>query len=315
MALGNTLAELRKKSKLTQSELGEKLNISAQAISKWENNLSEPDIDTIKKLAAIYGVAISDILEVNEEAKPFDSQASKTLYDVYITAIDVGNSFDVMVYLTDMLGLDISEAESAVNEHPYLIARSEDAEKSSRISAALSTLGAKVTLEPVADKNSEKTISNAYESKIASKDLWNAEKSENTKPLRTMHKRFVVANVTAAVPALAVMILILSWSSFSSISVILSDVLFSVCLCVCLYSLIFLAWYPTFTRKFFAPINSLVQGGIFGTILFMLLILPWILIALVIAPINYIFAIKTRIERMKTEDLNDDVFFIHFINN
>ena len=51
MSLGKTLAELRKKSKMTQSELGDKLNISAQAISKWENDSSEPDISTLKKLA------------------------------------------------------------------------------------------------------------------------------------------------------------------------------------------------------------------------------------------------------------------------
>ena len=50
MTLGKTLAELRKNAKMTQSELGEKLNISAQAISKWENGTSEPDLATIKKL-------------------------------------------------------------------------------------------------------------------------------------------------------------------------------------------------------------------------------------------------------------------------
>ena len=53
MSLATTLVELRKKAKLTQSELGEKLSISAQAISKWENGASEPDVSTIKKLAEI----------------------------------------------------------------------------------------------------------------------------------------------------------------------------------------------------------------------------------------------------------------------
>ena len=63
MALANTLAELRKKAKLTQSELGAKLSISAQAISKWENGTSEPDIATLKKLADIYGVSVSYIID------------------------------------------------------------------------------------------------------------------------------------------------------------------------------------------------------------------------------------------------------------
>ena len=49
MSLANTLAKLRKEANLTQSELGEKLSITAQAISKWENGASEPDIITLKK--------------------------------------------------------------------------------------------------------------------------------------------------------------------------------------------------------------------------------------------------------------------------
>ena len=47
MNYGQKIAELRKSNKLTQAELGTKLNVTAQAISKWENNLSEPDIDSI----------------------------------------------------------------------------------------------------------------------------------------------------------------------------------------------------------------------------------------------------------------------------
>ena len=119
-----------------------------------------------------------------------------------------------------------------------------------------------------------------------------------------MHKRFTVANITAAIPALAVMILLLSLGGG------LLDILFSIYCGIGLYSLIFLAWYPTFTRRFFAPINYLISGGIFGLIFAFLLMLPWILAALIIAPVNYIFAIKTRIKRMKEEDWCDDVFLI-----
>ena len=53
MNYGQKIAELRKGKGLTQSELGLKLNITAQAVSKWENNLSEPDIDSIKRMCEI----------------------------------------------------------------------------------------------------------------------------------------------------------------------------------------------------------------------------------------------------------------------
>ena len=44
-------SKLRKEANLTQSELGEKLNITAQAISKWEKGEAMPSIDILKNLA------------------------------------------------------------------------------------------------------------------------------------------------------------------------------------------------------------------------------------------------------------------------
>lgn len=63
MTLGKRLSQLRKKNYYTQQELGQKLNISAQAISKWENDLSEPDLSTLRKLAELYDITISELLE------------------------------------------------------------------------------------------------------------------------------------------------------------------------------------------------------------------------------------------------------------
>lgn len=65
MTLGEQLTRLRKKNYYTQQELGCKLNISAQAISKWENDLSEPDLATLRKLAELYKITLVEILEFN----------------------------------------------------------------------------------------------------------------------------------------------------------------------------------------------------------------------------------------------------------
>ena len=62
MTTGMRLATYRKTNNLTQQQLGEQLNISAQAVSKWENDLAEPDIATLRKLATLYGVSINDLL-------------------------------------------------------------------------------------------------------------------------------------------------------------------------------------------------------------------------------------------------------------
>ena len=61
------IAELRKKANLTQSELGEKLNVTPQAVSKWENGLSEPDVETFKKMSRLFDVSIDYIVTGKKE--------------------------------------------------------------------------------------------------------------------------------------------------------------------------------------------------------------------------------------------------------
>ena len=59
--LGKRIMENRKKLGLTQDQLAEKLGVTAQAVSKWENDLSCPDITMLPKLAEIFGTT-TDIL-------------------------------------------------------------------------------------------------------------------------------------------------------------------------------------------------------------------------------------------------------------
>lgn len=60
--LGKRITEYRKKLNLTQKDLGEKLNVSAQAVSKWENGQAEPDASTIKKLCEIFKISTDELL-------------------------------------------------------------------------------------------------------------------------------------------------------------------------------------------------------------------------------------------------------------
>ena len=60
--LGNRIAENRKRLKLTQDQLAEKLGVTAQAVSKWENDQSCPDITILPKLAEIFGSTTDALL-------------------------------------------------------------------------------------------------------------------------------------------------------------------------------------------------------------------------------------------------------------
>ena len=83
--LGKRIMQLRKSKGLTQDQLAEQLGVTAQAVSKWENNQSCPDITLLPKLAEIFGVSTDALLgreetpeaetpvhtaEVVEEGKP-----------------------------------------------------------------------------------------------------------------------------------------------------------------------------------------------------------------------------------------------------
>ena len=60
--MGKRIAALRKMKSLTQEQLAEKVGVSAQAVSKWENDVSSPDISVIPLLAATLGVSTDELL-------------------------------------------------------------------------------------------------------------------------------------------------------------------------------------------------------------------------------------------------------------
>lgn len=56
------LSELRKKNKLTQTELAEKVFVTRQAVSKWETGESIPNAETLKLLSKLFNVSINTLL-------------------------------------------------------------------------------------------------------------------------------------------------------------------------------------------------------------------------------------------------------------
>lgn len=87
MSIGKNLSALRRKNGLTQQQLADMLNISAQAVSKWENELAEPDLGTVKKIASIYKVSVDAILETDME-----------------TAVDASDAETIAASVSESLG-------------------------------------------------------------------------------------------------------------------------------------------------------------------------------------------------------------------
>ena len=61
--LGERLYELRTKHEMSQGDLAEKLDVSRQTISKWENNMSIPELDKIISLSNVFGVTVDYLVK------------------------------------------------------------------------------------------------------------------------------------------------------------------------------------------------------------------------------------------------------------
>ena len=86
--IGENIAYFRKKNKLTQEELAEKLSVTSQAVSKWECDSSYPDITGMQALAKILGVTVDEIIN-GERQLPEIIEAPKDKIDRRILLINI----------------------------------------------------------------------------------------------------------------------------------------------------------------------------------------------------------------------------------
>ncbi len=72
--LGKRIVQHRKRLGLTQDQLAEKLGVTAQAVSKWENDQSCPDISMLPKLAEIFGITTDALLGTAPQEPVYESE-------------------------------------------------------------------------------------------------------------------------------------------------------------------------------------------------------------------------------------------------
>ncbi len=63
MTLGQKLKEIRKRFGLSQEQLAEIMNVSRQAITKWESDTGLPDITNLQELAKVFGMTVDYFLD------------------------------------------------------------------------------------------------------------------------------------------------------------------------------------------------------------------------------------------------------------
>lgn len=67
MNIGEKIIELRKKDNLTQEKLAEKIGVSRQTLSNWENNITSPDLNQAKNIVKIFKISLDDLIDNKTE--------------------------------------------------------------------------------------------------------------------------------------------------------------------------------------------------------------------------------------------------------
>lgn len=116
ITLGEKIGSLRREKGLTQEELAEKLGVSPQAVSKWENDVSCPDIMLLPELARIFEVS-TDMLLGCEGEKPVTlvpAEKRKNKEDLVLRII-VNSSDNDKVRINLPLPLIMAGIEAGIN--------------------------------------------------------------------------------------------------------------------------------------------------------------------------------------------------------
>ena len=96
--LGVMIASIRKERGMTQLELAEKMGVTDKAVSKWERDLSCPDVSSIPQLAEILGVSVDELMQVKDITKETSSQDNiKGIIDTAFKGVGLAMAIAVAV--------------------------------------------------------------------------------------------------------------------------------------------------------------------------------------------------------------------------
>ena len=102
-SLGMMIAELRKANGMTQLELADRMGVTDKAVSKWERDLSCPDLSSMPKLAEIFDMSVDELMQVKSDAAAAGER--KSLDEIVALALKaVAMGMGVSVTVLSILG-------------------------------------------------------------------------------------------------------------------------------------------------------------------------------------------------------------------
>ena len=79
--MGMMIATKRKELGMTQLDLAEKMGVTDKAVSKWERDLSYPDINSLPQLAEVFDMSVDDLMQVKRES--MEQGEKTTVKDIF----------------------------------------------------------------------------------------------------------------------------------------------------------------------------------------------------------------------------------------
>jgi transcriptional regulator with XRE-family HTH domain len=130
MDFGTQMKDLRKKNNMTQEQMADKLGVSRQAISNWENNKNLPDIEMVIKISQIFSVSLDELIlggndEMNNMTEQLiedgsDSRKMKTAVKVIITGA-VLMLIGFLCFVLKGMTVEYIDAEGILHENFFFI--------------------------------------------------------------------------------------------------------------------------------------------------------------------------------------------------
>lgn len=106
--MGEIICTLRKEKGMTQKDLAEQMGVTDKAVSKWERNLSCPDISSVPQLAEVLGVGVETLMDVTPKDEGEKTNVTE-IVDLILKAVPL--AMGVAVTALSALGqLEVKDA-------------------------------------------------------------------------------------------------------------------------------------------------------------------------------------------------------------
>ena len=87
MTFSEHIKQLRTEHNLTQEEAAQKLHVTRQTISNWENDKNYPDLDTLAAISRLYDISVDELLDVDKKLTSNIQRAFSLLHVLILVGI------------------------------------------------------------------------------------------------------------------------------------------------------------------------------------------------------------------------------------